>query len=76
MACCKSTRGRALICRREAPVGKWCQGVAWNSKSDVVLVQCMVEQEILAFNFSGARLDKAGVVKTSGGPAAIRTAEK
>jgi hypothetical protein len=32
--------------------------------------------EILAFNFSGSALQKAGVVKTKGGPAAIRTVEK
>jgi DNA-binding beta-propeller fold protein YncE len=60
----------------EASVGKWCQGVVWNSKSDMVLAQCMAEQEILAFDFSGSGLQKAGVIKTKGGPAAIRTAEK
>jgi DNA-binding beta-propeller fold protein YncE len=60
----------------EAPIGQWCQGVAWNGESDMVLAQCMVEQEILAFNFSGSGLQKAGVIKTKGGPAAIRTVEK
>jgi DNA-binding beta-propeller fold protein YncE len=60
----------------EAPVGKWCQGVAWNQTSSVILAQCMVEHEILAFNFSDSRLQKIGVVKTTAGPAAIRTVEK
>ena len=69
-------QGTNLTKVAEAPVGKWCQGVAWNSTSDMVLVQCMVEQEILTFSFSGSGLQKTGVIKTKGGPAAIRTAEK
>ena len=40
-----------------------------------LLVQCMVEKEILAFRFDGAKLEKVGSVKTNGGPAGIRTAE-
>jgi DNA-binding beta-propeller fold protein YncE len=59
----------------EAPVGKWCQGVAWNKESSVILVGCMVEEEILAFNFADSRLRNVGAIKTTGGPAAIRTAE-
>jgi hypothetical protein len=69
-------QGTSLAKVAEAPIGKWCQGVAWNSKSDMIVAQCMVEQEILAFTFSGSRLDKAGVIKTKAAPAAIRTAEK
>jgi DNA-binding beta-propeller fold protein YncE len=60
----------------EAPVGKWCQGVAWNRKSSVILVQCMVEEEILAFDFADSRLRQVGVIKTTGGPAGIRTVEQ
>jgi DNA-binding beta-propeller fold protein YncE len=59
----------------EAPVGKWCQGVAWNKESSVILVGCMVEEEILAFNFGDSRLRKVGAIKTTGGSAAIRTVE-
>jgi DNA-binding beta-propeller fold protein YncE len=63
----------------EAPVGKWCQGIAWNKKSSIILVQCMVEQEIHVFKFAGVTakgLTKSGTIKTTGGPAGIRTAEK
>ncbi len=71
--------GRELTKVAEAPVGKWCQGIVWNKKSSVVLVQCMVEQEIHAFKFTGVTakgLTKSGIIKTTGGPAGIRTAEK
>jgi DNA-binding beta-propeller fold protein YncE len=71
--------GKELSKITEAPVGKWCQGIAWNKKSSVVLVQCMVEQEIHVFKFAGITnkgLTKAGTIKTTGGPAGIRTAEK
>jgi DNA-binding beta-propeller fold protein YncE len=71
--------GKELSKITEAPVGKWCQGIAWNKKSTVVLVQCMVEQEIHVFKFAGITnkgLTKAGTIKTTGGPAGIRTAEK
>jgi len=63
----------------EVPVGSWCQGIAWNRKSTLVLVQCMVEEEIQVFRVSGLTsrgITKVGVIKTKGGPAGIRTAEK
>lgn len=63
----------------EAPVGKWCQGIAWNKKSTLILVQCMVEEEIQVFKLSGLTskgLSKVGTIKTKGGPAGIRTVEK
>jgi DNA-binding beta-propeller fold protein YncE len=71
--------GRDLTKVAEAPVGKWCQGIAWNKKSSIVLVQCMVEEEIHVFKFTGVTakgLTKGGTIKTTGGPAGIRTAEK
>jgi DNA-binding beta-propeller fold protein YncE len=71
--------GRDLTKVAEAPVGKWCQGIAWNKKSSMVLVQCMVEEEIHVFKFTGVTakgLTKGGTIKTTGGPAGIRTAEK
>jgi DNA-binding beta-propeller fold protein YncE len=71
--------GRELTKVAESPVGKWCQGIAWNKKSSLVLVQCMVEQEIHVFKFTGVTakgLTKSGTIKTTGGPAGIRTAEK
>jgi WD40 repeat protein len=62
----------------ELPVGHWCKGIAWSSNSKMLLVQCMVEEEITVVRFSGLggkSLQKAGVIKTKGGPAGIRTAE-
>ena len=62
----------------EAPIGKWCQGIAWSSNSKVVLAQCMVEEEIIVFRFAGITgksLTRAGTIKVKGGPAGIRTAE-
>lgn len=62
----------------EAPIGKWCQGIAWSSNSKIVLAQCMVEEEITVFRFAGITgksLTKAGTIKVKGGPSGIRTAE-
>jgi len=70
--------GTQLTKSGELPVGKWCQGVAWSSNSKTLLVQCMVEEEITVVRFSGLAgksLQKAGTIKTKGGPAGIRTAE-
>ncbi|MEJ0018923.1 MAG: YncE family protein [Acetobacteraceae bacterium] len=57
----------------EVPVGKWCQGAAWNKDTSLLMVQCMVEQEIQLFKFDGSKLTPAGVLKVSGGPAGIAT---
>jgi len=67
--------GHTLTPVAEAPVGHWCQGVAWSKDGRTLLVQCMIEKEIAAFRFDGAKLEKAGTIKTNGGPAGIRTAE-
>ena len=56
----------------DADVGKWCQGIAWSKDSRTILAQCMVEEEIIAFRFSGVTgkaLTRAGVIKTKGGKA-------
>lgn len=67
--------GHALAKVAEAPVGQWCQGIAWSKDSKTVLAQCMVEREIMAFRFDGTKLEASGSVKVNGGPAGIRTAE-
>lgn len=62
----------------DAQVGKWCQGAAWSSNSKTLLVQCMVEEEIHVFRVGGITskgVTKSGVLKVTGGPAGIRTAE-
>jgi DNA-binding beta-propeller fold protein YncE len=70
--------GTQLTKSGELPIGKWCQGVAWSANSKTLLVQCMVEEEITVVRFSGLSgksLQKAGTIKTKGGPAGIRTSE-
>ena len=70
--------GTQLSKSGELPIGKWCQGVAWSANSKTLLVQCMVEEEITVVRFSGLTgksLQKAGTIKTKGGPAGIRTSE-
>ena len=57
----------------EARIGHWCEGVAWNRRSDTLLVQC-AEQELRIFRFDGRRLTPSGAIKVEGVPTGIRTA--
>lgn len=57
----------------DAKVGTWCQGAGWNKSSSMVLVQCIVEQEIQVLKFDGKSLKPAGAIKVSGGPAGMAT---
>ena len=57
----------------EAKVGRWCQGAAWNKASNLLLVQCMVEQEIQLFDFDGKALKPVGAIKVNGGPSGFAT---
>ena len=59
----------------EAKVGHWCQGIAFSKDSKTILMQCMVENEIMVFNFDGKKLTSKPAIKVMG-PAGIRTAEK
>ena len=70
-----SVKGKELAPLTEAKVGHWCQGLAWSKGNRILLVQCMVEKEILAFSFDGKELKPAGSIKVNAGPAGIRTAE-
>ena len=70
-----SVKGGELVPLTEAKVGHWCQGLAWSKGNRTLLVQCMVENEIMAFSFDGNQLTPAGSIKVKAGPAAIRTAE-
>lgn len=80
-----SEKGKLVILRRngreitraaEADIGRWCQGVAWSSNSRRMAVQCMVEEQVLTFSWNAGRLQALATIKTTGGPAGIRTAEK
>ncbi|MSO99586.1 MAG: YncE family protein [Acetobacteraceae bacterium] len=66
-------RNMKLVKVTEAQIGRWCQGAGWNKSSTLILVQCMVEQEIEMFKFDGKTLKPAGVIKINGGPAGIAT---
>ncbi len=57
----------------DAKVGHWCQGAGWNRGTNLLLVQCIVEQEIQMFRFDGKSLEPAGAIKVSGGPAGLAT---
>lgn len=74
-----SRNGTQLSKLAEEKIGHWCQGIAWSANSSLILAQCMVEEEIQMFKLGGITskgLTKAGVIKTKGGPAGIRTVEK
>ena len=70
-----SVKGKELVPLTEAKVGHWCQGLAWSKGNRMLLVQCMVEREIMAFGFDGKELKPAGSIKLKAGPAGIRTAQ-
>ena len=77
--------GKLIILRRkgtqltkvaEASIGKWCLGIAWSANSRKLVAQCMVEEQIHTFAWNGRQLQVTGTIRTTGGPAGIRTAEK
>jgi 6-phosphogluconolactonase (cycloisomerase 2 family) len=67
-----SLSGTTLAPVTSAQIGHWCQGAAWAPDGRKLFVQCMVEKQILMFDFDGRTLKPAGAVKVNGGPAAIR----
>jgi DNA-binding beta-propeller fold protein YncE len=66
--------GARLTPLTEAHIGHWCQGVVWNKAATVLLAQCMADNEIAIFRFSGRTLTRAGSLAVTG-PAGIRTAD-
>lgn len=67
-------KDKKLIFVTQANVGHWCQGVTFNKDAKKVLVQCMIENEIMVFDFDGKKLKKSGALKANG-PAGIRIAD-
>ena len=51
-------------------------GIAWSTRSNKVAVQCMVEEQVMTYSWNGRQLQLLTSLKTTGGPAGIRTAEK
>jgi DNA-binding beta-propeller fold protein YncE len=67
--------GTDLVPVTEARIGHWCQGIVWSKDSKMLLVQCMVENEIATFAFDGKTLTKTAPIAMKTSPAGIRTAE-
>ena len=68
--------GTKLTLAAEAKVGGWNQGVVWSKDGKTLLNQSMIEQAIDVLSFDGKSLKQVGTIKTKGGPAGLRTAEK
>jgi DNA-binding beta-propeller fold protein YncE len=64
--------GTSLRPVTDAPIGRWCPGVAWHPDSRSLLVQCMIEREIRTFGFDGTRLTARPSIAVGGGPAGLR----
>jgi DNA-binding beta-propeller fold protein YncE len=71
-----SIKGTNLTKVAQAKVGHWCQGAAFSRNNKTVVIQCMVEKNLQAFNFDGRSLKPAGTVPLSGGGAGLRTTAK
>lgn len=79
-------RGRVLLLRldgpslrrvAEAPIGRWSQGAAFTPDGRYLLVQNMVERQIMVLEVAGDGLRDTGHrIAVSGGPAAIRAADR
>lgn len=64
-------KGGKLAKVAETKSGNWCQGNGWRKDSKLVILQCMVDQNITAYAFNGRTLKTAGVIKTKGGPGGL-----
>jgi DNA-binding beta-propeller fold protein YncE len=61
----------------EARIGRWSQGAAFSPDGKTILVGNMIEKDYWVFSWDGSTLRDTGQrVPVSGGPAAIRTADK
>jgi sugar lactone lactonase YvrE len=61
----------------EARIGRWSQGAAFSPDGKTLLVGNMIEKDYWVFQWDSTTLRDTGQrIKMSGGPAAIRTADK
>jgi hypothetical protein len=60
----------------EAKIGRWGQGIAWNSSSSTLLVQSAADNTIEVFAFDGRTLKAGTPIKLGSAPTGIRTAER
>lgn len=69
--------GKTLSRVADAPIGHWSQGAVFSADGKTILVGNMVEKDYWVFEWNGTRLRATGQrLKMSGGPVAIRTADK
>jgi DNA-binding beta-propeller fold protein YncE len=69
--------GRTLSRVAEARIGRWSQGAAFSPDGKTLLVGNMIEKDYWVFQWDSTTLRDTGQrIKMSGGPAAIRTADK
>jgi DNA-binding beta-propeller fold protein YncE len=69
--------GKTLSRVAEGRIGHWSQGAAFSPDGKTILVGNMIEKDYWVFQWNGTTLRDSGQrVPMSGGPAAIRTAEK
>jgi hypothetical protein len=66
--------GTTLTPVTTARIGHACEGVVWNRKGDILLVQC-AEEELEIFRFDGHALIPSGALKADGIPTGIRIAQ-
>jgi DNA-binding beta-propeller fold protein YncE len=64
---------KSLVFAAEAPIGQWCQGMAWSRDSRTVVAQCAANRTLHVFRFDGKRLTPAKNLELKSGPSGIRT---
>lgn len=70
-------QGKKLVRAAEIPTGGWPQGAAFTADSRQILVGAMLTKQIEIFGWNGSTLVDTGLrVPVSGGPAAVRTADR
>ena len=69
--------GTKLVPAAAAWIGRWSQGIAFSADSRTILVQNMGDGNIQVLRWDGSTLQDTGQrIKTTGGPAGIRTAPR
>ena len=68
--------GTRLTYVTETPIGRWAQGIAWNRRGGMLLVQCAQDRRIEVFGFDGRRLKQLPSIAVNGAPTGIRIAQQ
>lgn len=68
--------GTRLTYVTETPIGRWAQGIAWNRRGSMLLVQCAQDRRIEVFGFDGRGLKPLPSIAVNGAPTGIRIAQQ